>query len=209
MTGRQRKYGEKNEVMTEEMKKIRKNIRGSLTVEAAFIMPMVIFIVFAIMYLTWYLHDTCRIRAAVDKTLHKAMMSVKHETNISTGETDYVNINSRGVFYLPFGSTRPDEDRILKNLNNELKDGLFLIRISNTEVSVDKFNIYITVEADAAVSVKGGASFLKPNLKIKVQEKGQIHNPAEMLRLSEVVLDTASKIKGVEELKEKLDQFLN
>jgi Flp pilus assembly protein TadG len=186
---------------------MKKGMKGSLTVEAALIMPLVIFMLFALMYITFYLHDRCRIQGAVDKALYKAMLTIKHEADISTGETDYENINTRGVFYQLFGDTKPDEDQILELINNELKGRLLLVKIKAATVTADKFNITVTTRAEAAVSLKGAGSFLTWLPEIKVQEKGEIHNPQELIRIAETVLDTGSKIKGVAAFLEKLEGF--
>jgi len=183
--------------------------RGNITVEAALVMPVVVFVLFALMYLSFYLHDRCIVQSAVDQTLHRAALTLKHEADFSTGEIYYKEINSRGVFYLPFGSTKAEEDNIRKFLQKELEDGLFLAKISGVHVDVGKFNITISVEADISITMPGVTNIWEPNNYMTVKGKSQIHNPAETIRLSEVILDTGTKIKGVEALKEKLENILN
>jgi hypothetical protein len=160
------------------------------------------------MVLPHTLHDKCRVQGIVDKTLHKAELTIKHEADITTGEVYYDDIRSRGVFYLPFGSTETDKDNILNYLKNEFEDGLFLAKIKDIKVSVNKFTIKIAVGAEIPISLQGVSEFLESYSFIQVEEIGQIHNPEELIRLSEVILDTGSKIKGVEKLKEKLQKFL-
>lgn len=182
---------------------------GSLTVEAAFIMPFVLLSVFAIIYLSFYLHDKCRIYGAVNQVLHKSILSIKHDTDIESGEVAFDQINERGVFYLPFGSTDLEQERINKYLGKELKKGLFICEIISTEVMVDKLKVSITVKAKPRITILGFSNIGEPFSDINVTEQGQIHNPAETIRLSEVVLETGEQIKGVKALKEKLQKFLN
>jgi hypothetical protein len=187
---------------------MKKSVRGSVTVEAALVMPLIVFIIFALLYLTFFLHDKSRIQNAVDKTLHKAALTVKHEADISSGEVYYEDINNRGVFYLPFGSTEEEENKIWDYVSRELQNGLLIADISNIKVNAGKFKIQITVEADMPVSLPGIRQFLKNLSRIKIVESSQIHNPTEQIRVSEVILDTGLKIKGVEALKDKLDNVL-
>jgi hypothetical protein len=187
---------------------MKKSVRGSVTVEAALVMPLVVFIIFALLYLAFFLHDKSRIQSVVDKSLHKAALTVKHEADISSGTVYYEDINDRGVFYLPFGSTEEEKYKIWDYVSRELQSGLLTAIITNIKVNVGKFNIQITVEADMPVSLPGIRQFLKTLSKIKVAESSQIHNPAEQIRVSEVILDTGLKIKGAEALKKKLDKAL-
>jgi hypothetical protein len=144
----------------------------------------------------------------VDKVLHKAELSVKHDSNINTGEVNFDDINNRGVFYLPFGSTKKDENNCLSYVWKELEHGLLITKIRDIQVSISKYNIEISVEAVSKMSLHALAGLVKPFPIIKIKEKGPIHNPVEQIRFSEVILETGMKIKGVEALKEKLEEFV-
>lgn len=182
--------------------------KGSLTVEAALIMPIVIFTLFSLIYLAFYLHDICRIQGMVDKTLNKAGLSVKHEADIATGDVYYEKINDRGVFYLPFGSTKGDEDSIKSYLQKELSEGLFLTDIDEIEVKAGKFDISVSVDTELRLSLRGIQKFFEPYRHRIIEGKCAVHNPAETIRMSEVVLSTGYKIKGIKALKEKIEGFL-
>lgn len=181
---------------------------GSLTVEAAFIMPMILLSVFALIYLTFYLHDKCRIYGVTDKVLHKSILAIKHDADVETGEISFNKINERGVFYLPLGSTDIEKEKISNYLQRELSKGLFLCQITVIEVKVDKFKVSITVKAKPKITMPGLSNIAEPFSTISVTAQAQIHNPAEQIRLSEVVLETGEKIKGVKSLKEKLLRYL-
>jgi hypothetical protein len=186
-----------------------KYLQGSITVEAAFVMPIVIFTIFALIYLAFFLHDMCKIQGMVDKTLHKAGISAKHEANIVTGEISYENISERGVFYLILGNTEEEENRIQLYLQHELSKGLFLTKISSVIVNLGKFKLTVEVEAETKVALPGIKYLFGPLSYRKITGEYPVHDPVESIRRSEVILDTGSKIKGVEELKEKLESIFN
>ena len=48
-----------------------KKLNASMTVEAAFIIPIVIFIIFALMYLAFQLHDRVRMETVMERALGK------------------------------------------------------------------------------------------------------------------------------------------
>lgn len=181
---------------------------ASITVEAAFVMPIVIVTVFALIYLAFYLHDYCRLQGAMDKVLHKAAISVKHEADIKTGKVAYEAINDRGIFYLVFGSTQEDKMQILEYLKQELTGFLFITKINHVVVDVGKLNISMSVEAKASVRLPIFQGLFDRFASISIEEGSSVHNPAETIRFAEVILDTGSEIKGVKELKGKLEKFL-
>jgi hypothetical protein len=182
--------------------------KGSLTVEAAFVMPIVIFIIFATIYLAFYLHDRCVIQAMLDKTLHKAGISIKHASDIETGEVDYENIGDRGVFYLLFGNNNQEETQIKEYLQQELTGRLFLCKIKSVEVEVNNFNLSVIVKAETDISLSGIKGLIDPLSLIKMEGNYPIHNPAESIRRFEIIIDTGSQIKGVDTLKSKIEEFL-
>lgn len=182
---------------------------GSLTIEAAFIMPIVISIVFALIYLACYLHDYCRLQGIVDNTLHQAGLYLKHEADLETGELDYEEINDRGVFYILFGSAKQDEKKLLDSMRKELKKGLFLVKVKGIEVDVSKLNIMISVEGETQVTLPGVNKLFQRFDHREIKAIYSIHNPAETLRRCEVILEVGSEIRGVDKLKEIVEKFFN
>jgi hypothetical protein len=143
----------------------------------------------------------------MDLTLHKAGIAVKHEADITTGKTSYKNINDRGIFYLFFGSTAEEENQVKNYLQRKLSSGLFITKIGKLNAEVGKQTITISVEAETQVSLPGIKYLFMPLSKKVVQGDYPIHNPAETIRCTEVILETGSKIKGVDQLKEKVEKI--
>ena len=185
-----------------------KDIRASITVEAAYVMPIIIFAIFALIYLAFYLHDRCRIQGEFDKVLHKAGITVKHDVNIKTGEFAYDNINGRGVFYLITGGTEEVEEQMEAYLQKELARGLFLYRITAVTAEYNKFKITFSIEAERKIRIPYFTRVFQSYAIMKITGDCPVHNPAETIRCSEVILETGSEIKGIDEIKEKLEHFL-
>jgi hypothetical protein len=170
-------------------------------------MPVIILTIVAIIYLAFFLYDKNRIQGVVDMTLHKIGVTVKHDADITTGKVDYERINQRGVFYMTFRNDI-DQERIVKELLlRELSKGLFLAKLHRVEVNMERYKVAVRIEADINVSLPViNYLFAKLSL-LEVKGEYTFHNPVETIRRTEVVLETGSKIKGIEDLKERLENF--
>ncbi len=181
---------------------------ASITVEAAFVMPVVLLTVFALICLTLQLHDICRIQGVVDRTLHQAGISYKHQTDIASGEIDYEKIRDEGVILDLQGDPSIGEEKLLIYLSRELQKGLFLLRIAEIEADADRKKVCIKAEAKAPISLPWVSSLFARSSDTVIAGDYPVHDPAETLRLCEVILDTGSQVKGVDQLKSRLETFL-
>ncbi len=183
-------------------------IRGSFTVEATILLPMIVFMIYSMVFLGFYLHDRNRLEGIVDEVLQKGALSAKHEAEIHTGKVAYEKIGNRGVFYLLIGDTREQEKEIVDYLRETCEQGFFLTEITDIQVEVNKHQIKIILEGAVDVPMQSIREFFHPDRRIIVEAERSIHDPAEFIRISEVVLDTGSKIKGMEQLKNRIDKIL-
>lgn len=187
---------------------INRKFRGSFTVEAALLLPMIIFIIYSMVFLAFYLHDRNRLEGIVDMVLHKGALTLKHEADLPSGSVDYENIGDRGVFYLLIGETKEQEKEILEYLWEFSEKGLFFMEVTDIQVEVSKLKVKITLTGEFELPVKGILEFFHPDRTVTLEAERSIHNPAEFMRMADVVLDTGSRIKGFQELKEKADKIL-
>jgi hypothetical protein len=183
-------------------------IGGSITVEASFVLPLVILITFALIYFSFFLHDMCRIRGVVDETLHKAGLACKHESSLETGEVRYEAVNHRGVFYIITGDTEQEEKAMNYHILSQLSGGLLLSRILAVDSEVGKLSLSASVRVRTKVKLPVFGKLFDKYSITKITGSYPIHNPAETLRACETVLHTGSEIKGAEQLKSRLQKFL-
>ena len=66
--------------------------KGSFTVEAAFIMPLLLVVLFGVLRGGFLLHDESVLEAAVLEVLEKGEMALKHIGDMETGRPDYEQI---------------------------------------------------------------------------------------------------------------------
>lgn len=182
---------------------------GSLTVEAAFLMPFILFTIFSLIYVAFYLHDVSKIQGIIDDSLKRASLSFKHDADFETGEVNYDNINNRGVFYQIVSDTKQEEETIQNYLQKRLSKGLYLSKITSVNAIVEKRTITITIGIKVWLSMKGVNDLFQPVSNRNMIGSATVHNPAETIRITEIILETGDKLKGMDALKEKLNKFKN
>ena len=180
---------------------------GSITVEAAFVMPIVALTILALVYLGFYLYDYNRLLCIVDLVIYQSGITIQHEADITTGRVVYEEINHRGVFYLPLDEAK-EERKINKLLEQELSKGFFIIREFKTDVEIRERDIQIAAWAEANIDLPLFSNIYNGSFNFELVECFSIHNPTQNIRVSELILSTGSKIKGVDKLKELLNKLI-
>ncbi|TAH73875.1 MAG: hypothetical protein EWM47_02075 [Anaerolineaceae bacterium] len=182
-------------------------IKASFTIEAVFIMPIVIFAIIFIIYLSFYLHDYCKMQGITNGVLHKATMNLKHETDIGTGKVNYDEIN-KGLISQIFESSDSKEKEIEDYTIKLLSKSLIATKITDVHVSKGILNLSIKVEGKFQFPLKGLLWIIPFDKTLLVEIKSAYHYPANSIRLSEVILDTGSKIKGFDKIKESIEKLM-
>ncbi len=200
-------------VCSREMKKkgrrrVNGDAGGSLTVEAAFVLPMVLMLTFALIYLSFYLHDLCRIRGITNGTLHQAALAYKHEVSLETGDIHYEELNERGIFYRITDSSEQEEKAMNYHIINELSEGLLLSRITAVDSEVRTLSLSVSVQVKTIVILPIFGRLFENFTYTKITGSYPLHDPAETVRACEVILHTGAQIKGAEQLKNRLQELL-
>lgn len=182
-------------------------IKASFTIEAVFVMPILLFTIVSIIYLSFYLHDYCRLQGVTDHVLHKATLNLKHEADIKTGRVNYDEIN-KGIFSKSLEGSDNKERDIETYLGQLLSKGFLASRVTDVQVSIRLQQVFIKVEGKFVSPIKGVQGIISSGKPMAIKVKATHHNPSDTVRMSEIILDTGSKIKGFDELKDKLGKLL-
>lgn len=182
-------------------------IKASFTIEAVFIMPIVLFTMVFIIYLSFYLHDYCKILGITDGALHKASMNLKHEADIASGRVNYEEINS-GLISRIFENPSSKVKEIEENINKRLSKGLIATEITDVNATKGVLNLSVRVEGSFKFPLKGLQWIISWNNTLVVEAKSAYHYPADSVRISEVILDTGTKIKGFDKIKESIGKLI-
>lgn len=183
--------------------------KASYTVEAALIMPIIIVVIMALIYMSYYMHDKSRIQAIIDSNIIKSGLIIKHESDTESNELDYINIDSRGIYYPVIGDTDEEKERIIKDLNNQFSANLYIAQIENIIVDADHSNICIKVEVLMNISIlRVKELFTGSGTNITILSNGRVHYPGEFVRKFDAVEGVIDDVRGYDQVLSKLNSFL-
>lgn len=184
-----------------------KKTKASFTLEATFVMSIVLFTMVFIIYLSFYLHDYSKVKAITDAVLHKATLNHKHEADIESGKINYDEIN-KGILRQMFGTEEKKEKETENYLRSLLSNSLLITKINDIQVSRDLRSISIRVEGSFWLPLRGIQKIFSGHSKLIIETDASYHYPADTVRMSEVLLDTGRKIKGIDKLKEIVEKLI-
>lgn len=188
--------------------KARTALNGSFTVEASIVIPLIFFLIFALFYLGFYLYDLNKIQGVIDKSLNKAGLSIKNECDIVNGDIYYKKIKDRLVFSMFSQNDEELENNIKDYLDRELYKGLFIMDIINKDIDIANSKIKIKIVARSKISQRGVIKFFDQVSELTYEGTYKVYNPADYIRKAEIVLDTATGIKRLDELKENIEKII-
>lgn len=141
-----------------------KKLSASMTVEAAFLVPIVIFVLFALLYLTFELHDRVRLESVMERALLKG---------------NFRGIYEEGVSY------KEEENRIYEYLECELEEKFFVFQFKEAVCKVDSFVVEIKIVMEKRLSLNPVKRFLGEETQVILERKRILHKPEESVRIYE------------------------
>jgi hypothetical protein len=159
---------------------------ASITVEAAYIVPIIIGIIFAIMTISFYFYDISAVQSVLNQNVHRMEKVLIHPCD-ETPDFQYSAINEKFLY-----STDNDysewEAKCKESIEKELNRSLMLLDTDNVKVKIGKKKI--TAEAEVFYIknipfVTDYISFLGTTRKMTAEEK--VYNYADFVRLVDIV----------------------
>lgn len=169
-----------------------KQKEASITVEAVFVIPIVIFTIFALIYLAFYLHDRVRTEEIVERSFNQAEPFITQRSAIGGAPWEYENLNKAGSWGYFRDSSQEQEKKIYEYLEEELSHGFFLLEPERIICKTEGFVLKIQVNMKGRISLNPVKSFLGETPEFVLERKIPLHSPEEVLRVYdglEIVMD--------------------
>lgn len=145
---------------------MRKKFKGSYTVEAAFIFPLVMSVIVLIIYLSFFIHD----RAVMDAASYQAAM---RGSFVTSGKSDFLKKAEKAGDAL-------------------LKEALLVTRVS--EKNIEMKNNTLTVTYSGIMNIPGGVNFIPgipSELKMNVKSSATRLDPTGFVRSCRIIENLA------------------
>ena len=177
-----------------------KKLDASMTVEAAFVVPIVIFVIFALMYLTFQLHDKVRLETVMERALGKGDFLVSQRGREDGSAYDYENVNKNGNWGYFRSSYKKQQEAITDYLKEELGKGFFTFQMEHVNCEINGFNVQIKIVMKKMMSLHPVKNFLGESSYVTLERKKVLHSPEELLRVMDglgIVMDYAEDTEFV------------
>lgn len=152
----------------------RKKADGSYTVEAAFILPIIIFVIIACLYMGFIVHDNVRIQTVLKRSAGMAQDRLSHSREVETGDIQYRNLNEKI-------RKKQVEKEIGEYIKKELEKGVFLAEIQEQSVKISLLRVSVSVTWKPGTTYMGALAYLYDGTRY-TQENQKLYEPAETLR---------------------------
>lgn len=186
-------------------------VKGSYTVEAALILPIILFIIIGLLYLGFYLHDKVKVQSVIDDTATRGRELIQFETDLETGLIDYSSHQNRSFLYPYFTDFKEKENKNKINtyLMKQLNTGLFITKVDSVAVSASSNMIHILVGGHMDIPFREVKQlFTNGGLPFTNENKIEIHHSVEFIRIFEVFSGAAEKVEFIDEILQSLQRLI-
>lgn len=184
----------------------KEELEGSFTVEASFVMPVVVFIVLTLIFLGYSLYDQCRWEEKLQDGFLLANQWILHPSDFSTGKQDLDRINERGVFFRFFNGMERGKEAFEAYVLSAKEDAFITqAELTAADIKLDGVHCEIMMERRIPDILIEFSSVVPQNR----EELIRLHHPAEFIRGYAVLNEIVEGTKGLSELKEEIGNFIN
>ncbi|MDO5291187.1 MAG: pilus assembly protein [bacterium] len=188
-----------------------KKVEGSITVEAAFVIPIIVVILMALIYFSFYLHDQTVVACVIDEANERLNQAVRQPTNYETGEISYEQLTSQSLLCRVNGDYSVEIDSMRKFIKDRLNKRLMIGEIETIDIKKEQTLITTTVTAKNRIHFFPALEYLK-DYHVSVNAADcEVNNASEYVRAASVTLDVVSQTKAFDKVADvinKIDKVL-
>lgn len=180
--------------------------QGSMTVEAVFVFPIIIFVLIAILYMSHYMADKCKGQSIIDLYAQEQALCLKGQYPLETSQ-NYTKILEKGVYFY-LSSLTKEETELDKQVREQLAESLLMGEVSSVAAKVSYNSIIITAKIKLTIGISRVKEFFTGTpLEYTIDTKIPVHNPEEFIRAYTALAGTMDEGKGEKSIKKKLREI--
>ena len=175
-----------------------RKLNGSITVEAVFVVPIIVFIITAFVFFGMYLHDDTLIVCTMNQACERLNQSVKQPTNYESGVIFYDKITEKGLLDKYTSSYESEIGCMKKYIKNTLEQRMMVSKITSIEVKKKRNRVRLVVTTKNPVSWVQVLRYVRGYQNSRYEVEGAIYDPSEYARAVSVSLDAVSGTKAMD-----------
>jgi len=178
--------------------------RGSITVEAAIVIPVVILSIVAIIYIVLIMYQKAFMQAVVDDAASKGATAWDRSFNsLETIKVEKENLGSRGLYWRIYDSEKASRQHVVEEYMNRKYERYGILREIDRQsrVELEDFLIYkkLTVSLESSFRIPVGGLLdmfgIDSQYTIKVRSEAVVNEPVEFIRNTDFILDMERKLE--------------
>lgn len=183
-------------------------VRGSITVEATFLFPILFFVIMTLLYVSFYLYDVSVIQSKLDESLLDVQLMIRQPMNLAEKKIDYSNVSERSMLYKFQGSYEQEKEKIKLQLLDYLHRSLTISRIHTISLERGMNGCEGSITVKMNLHILPVLSYLWSSEYI-VSGKVKEHDPIEFIRRYDAMQSIVSDVKGYEQLRGRVQAILD
>ena len=157
--------------------------RGSITVEISMIFPIVMYVIFSIIYAGMYLHDSLAIQQAINEIVLECNTAAKYPMESDGEHISYSHINDRGIFFFIDSDYSNENNVYSRRLIDALENNLLITKITQPKVDITCTQISVSVECNVKIPIAPVRILLgEERLNYRKASEDEVFYPTDFVR---------------------------
>lgn len=187
---------------------MKKKLEGSYTLEAAILFPMILFIITALLYTCFLLHDKAAIEGAVHHIVLEGEKTAKKSMDPVSETIDYESYIKEGILGLLYDN-REEEASLKTLLQNTIMGKVWIAHISNVTVEIKQNEANVCVNYGFDMPIRGIWEFFNSGgTEFSYKEIKSFDNNEEFIRVFQIAMDTGEELPGADSILNMLQKSI-
>ncbi len=156
--------------------------KGSMTVEATFLFPMIFFIILAILNMAFYFCDMCKVQGVLDQYAKRQAVCTKEHRSLEK-ERDYEKIADTGIFWCMADNSQAEAE-LKAAVKEKIEEKSLVSKVEKVETQVTAQKVFVKVKIKCPLwigNIKEWVSGVP--LEYTLATEIMVHDPAEFVRV--------------------------
>ena len=184
-------------------------LKGSITVEATFVLPVILVVIFSLLYMSLILHDKVVLQTIAQEALVRSNQLCHQPSDVLSSEIYYSKLLDTSLLG---EQADKHKEELEYYISQEAVRKLFVCEISKIQIELNDESCQIQIEANSKISLSMVLKYINTNNQVSVSQERSFHQPENFARKAEVILGTVEQVKGMDRIKQflsKVDKFLD